>query len=63
MIRSLLAMGPLTLFWRLLDQDRNEITSSLGASSNKTRVKLGAGLMYYIAVDSVLQSGSGSTYR
>jgi hypothetical protein len=61
--RYRISLCPLTLFWRLLDQYGNEITSSQGASSNKTHAMLDAGLMYYIVVDAVLQSGSGSTYR
>jgi hypothetical protein len=43
---NLVGMDPLTLFWRLLDQYGNEITSSQGASSNKTHAMLDAGLMY-----------------
>jgi len=44
-------MDTLTLFWRLLDQDGNEITSSQGSWSNKAHLKLDAGLLYYVVVD------------
>jgi len=56
-------MDPLTLFWRLLDQDGNEITSSQGEYSNKTRVILDAGVMYYIVVDAGDTMGVSVQYK
>lgn len=56
-------MDTLTLFWRLLDQDGNEITSSQGAYSNKTNVMLDAGLMYYVVVDAGDTMGANVDYK
>jgi hypothetical protein len=56
-------MDPLTLFWRLLDQDGNEITSSQGAFSNKTLVTLNAGLLYYVVVDAGDTMGVNVQYK
>ena len=58
-----IGMDPLTLFWRLLDQDGNEIASSQGAFSNKTRVTLDAGVMYYIVVDAGDTMGTDVAYK
>ena len=56
-------LDPLTLFWRLLDQDGNEITSSQGAWSNKTHVELYAGLVYYVVVDAGDTMGATVDYK
>lgn len=56
-------MDPLTLFWRLLDQDGNEIASSQGAISNKAFVNLDAGLIYYVVVDAGDAMGATVGYR
>lgn len=60
---NVIGMDPLTLFWRLLDQDGNEITSSQGAHANKTHVMLDAGLMYYVVVDAGDTMGASVEYK
>jgi len=56
-------LDPLTLFWRVLDQDRNEIASSQAAISNKSFVNLEAGLIYYVVVDAGDTMGATVGYR
>ena len=56
-------MDPVTLFWRLLDQDGNEIASSQGTDSNKTLVTLEAGVLYYIVVDAGDTMGVNVQYK
>jgi len=56
-------MDTLTLFWRLLDQDGNEITSSQGSWSNKAHLKLDAGLLYYVVVDAGDTMGATVEYK
>ena len=58
-----IGIDPLTVFWRLLDYDGNEITSSQGDYSNREYVNLNAGLMYYIVVDAGDTMGARVGYR
>jgi len=58
-----IGMDTLTLFWRLLDQDGNEVASSQGAISNKSFVSLDAGLIYYVVVDAGDTMGATVDYR
>ncbi len=60
---NLIGMDPLTLFWRILDQDGNEITSTQGAYSNKAHVMLDAGVLYYVVVDAGDAMGVNVEYR
>ena len=60
---NVIGMDPLTLFWRLLDHDGNEIMSSQGASSNKANVELDAGLIYYVVVDAGDAMGVDVEYK
>jgi hypothetical protein len=56
-------MDTLTLFWRLLDQDGNEITSSQGSWTNKAHLMLDAGLMYYVVIDAGDTMGASVDYK
>lgn len=56
-------IDPLTVFWRLLDHDGNEIMSSQGATSNKALPNLDAGLLYYVVVDAGDTMGTPVGYR
>ena len=44
-------IDPFTVFWRVLDQDGNELLTSEVSASNKNFITLDAGVLYYVTVD------------